>query len=225
MPPERSSHHPFQVESSRKDVSLSFLLGAIFAFALFAAMAAIQLLGDTPELEADMVEKVLVYTPPEVEEIEEDLPPPPEEEPPPELEVEPPQLSLDQLDIALNPGTGGAITGDFAMPTVTASAASLGTEDFIDFSEPDQVPRPMPGSNLDFPRRLKRKAVNGRVVLLIKLDEQGRVIESEVESSNLPEFEKIVASQVAKWRFTPPTRGGTPVRAQARFPIPINISG
>ena len=58
---------------------------------------------------------------------------------------------------------------------------------------------------------------------MIKLDEEGRVIESTVESSNLPDFEKIVASQVANWRFTPPTRQGTPVRAQARFPVPIKI--
>ena len=83
----------------------------------------------------------------------------------------------------------------------------------------------MPGSTLDFPRRLKRKSVNGRVVLLVKLDETGRVIEAVVESSNLPDFEKVVMGQVAKWRFTPPTQQGNPVRAQARFPIPIRIGG
>ena len=219
------STRPFQIQTSRKDASASFVLGVVFAFLLFALMAAIQLLSETPVPEAEVIEKVLTYTPPEVEEIVEDLPPPEEEEPPPELEAEPPQLSLDQLDIALNPGTGGSLTGDFAMPTIASSAAALGTEDFIDFSDLDQVPRPMPGSNLDFPRRLKRKAVSGRVVLLIKLDEQGRVIKSTVESSTLPEFERIVASQVAKWRFTPPTRQGEPVRAQARFPVPIKIGG
>ena len=51
------------------------------------------------------------------------------------------------------------------------------------------------------------------------------MLESDVESSNLPEFENIVASQVSKWRFTPPTKEGTPVRAQARFPVPISIGG
>jgi protein TonB len=219
-----STHH-FQIQSSKKDSSVSVLMGVVFAFALFALMAAIQLLGERPVPEGDVVEKVLTYTPPEVEEIVEDLPPPEEEEPPPELEAEPPSLSLAQLDIALNPGTGGALVGDFSMPTIASTAAALGTEDFIDFSDLDQVPRPLPGSNLNFPRRLKRRAVSGRVVLLIKLDEQGRVLESSVESSSLPEFEKIVASQVAKWRFTPPTRQGEPVRAQARFPVPIKIGG
>jgi len=219
------SNRPFQIQTSKKDISASFLLGAVFAFALFALMAGIQLLAETPVPEGDVVEKVLTYTPPEVEEIVEDLPPPEEEEPPPELEAEPPQLSLAQLDIALNPGTGGSLVGDFAMPSIAASSSALGTEDFIDFSDLDQVPRPLPGSSLSFPRRLKRKPANGRVVLLIKLDEQGRVMESSVESSTLPEFEKIVSSQVAKWRFTPPTRQGEPVRAQARFPVPIKIGG
>jgi len=217
------SNQHFHLQTTKKDGSASFVMGVVFAFALFALMAAIQLLGETPVPEGDVVEKVLAYTPPEVEEIVEELPPPEEEEPPPELEAEPPLLSLAQLDIALNPGTGGTLAGDFSMPTIASSAAALGTEDFIDFSDLDRMPRPLPGSNLSFPRRLKRKSVSGRVVLLIKLDEQGRVIESSVESSTLPEFEKIVASQVAKWRFTPPTRQGEPVRAQARFPVPIKI--
>lgn len=219
------SNRPFQVERSRKDGSASFLAGLVFAFLIFALMAAVQLLSDHPVPESDVVEKVLTYTPPEIEEVEEELPPLEEEEPPPELEAEPPQLSLDQLDIALNPGTGGSLVGDFAMPTIASSATALGTEDFVDFSALDEPPRPLPGSTFDFPRRLKRKAVSGRVVLLIKLDEQGRVIESTVESSNLPDFERIVASQVGKWRFSPPTRQGEPVRAQARFPVPIKIGG
>ncbi|HKK50385.1 MAG TPA: energy transducer TonB, partial [Myxococcota bacterium] len=124
-----------------------------------------------------------------------------------------------------NPGTGGSLAGDFAMPAIATTASSLGTADFVDFSDLDQTPRPMPGSTLDFPRRLKRKAVNGRVILLIKLDEEGRVIEARVESSDLPEFEEIVASQVEKWSFSPPTQNGKPVRAQARLPIPIKIGG
>lgn len=215
----------FHIPTPRSELPLSLLLGVAFAFALFAVMALVQMLGEVELQENEIIEQVVAYTPPETLDLQDELPPPPEEEPPPELEVEPPQLSLAQLDIALNPGTGGSIAGDFAMPTIQASSQSLGTTDFVDFSDLDQAPRPMPGSSLDFPRRLKRKPVNGQVVLLIKLDETGRVLEASVESSTLPEFEKIVSSQVASWRFTPPTRQGTPVRAQARFPVPIRIGG
>lgn len=218
------SHSTFKLPTPRNEIVLSVLLGAGFALALFVLMALAQMLGEVEVPERELVEQVIAYTPPDIEEIEEELPPPPEEEePPPELESEPVQLSLEQLNIALNPGTGGTLAGDFAMPTIAANSSALGTEDFIDFSDLDQIPRPMPGSTLDFPRRLKRRAARGRVVLLVKLGEDGRVLDAKVESSNLPEFESIVAAQVAKWRFTPPTKEGTPVRAQARFPVPIQI--
>lgn len=219
MPPRH-----FPTPAPRSEVPASLALGAVFAVALFAAMALVQMLGDVEVVENEIIEKVVAYTPPEVIEEEDEPPPPPEEEPPPELESEPPQLSLSQLDLVLNPGTGGSIQGDFSMPAISTSASALGTADFVDFSDLDQVPRPLPGSSIDFPRRLKRKAANGRVVLFLKLDEQGNVVEATVESSNLPEFDRIVQSAVSKWRFTPPTKAGEPVRAQARFPVPIKIN-
>jgi len=217
------SNRTYHLPTPRNELPLSLLLGGTFSLGLFAVMALAQMLGEVEVNENTIIEQVVAYTPPDLLEIEEELPPPPEEEPPPQLEAEPPQLSLAQLDIALNPGTGGAIAGDFSMPTIQANAQSLGTADFVDFSDLDQAPRPLPGSSLDFPRRLKRKAVDGRVVLLIKLDETGRVLEAKVESSTLPDFETVVASQIKKWRFTPPTQAGSPVKAQARFPVPIKI--
>lgn len=220
------AHSSFKLPTPRNELAVSILLGVGFSAALFLLMALAQMLGEVVVPVNEVDEISMTFQAPEIEDIEQELPPPPEdEEPPPELEAEPPQLSLAQLDIALNPGTGGSLAGDFAMPTISTSSSALGTDDFVDFSDLDQVPRPMPGSSLDFPRRLKRKAVNGRVVLLIKLGEDGRVLEAKVESSNLPDFEPIVASQVSKWRFTPPTKEGTPVRAQARFPVPIRIGG
>lgn len=222
---ERVHSNPrFKTPTARSELPLSLLLGGGVAVVLFVLMALAQTIGDVAIPTTEIFEEVIAYTPPDIEEIEEDLPPPPEEEePPPELEKDPPQLSLAQLDIALNPGTGGSLVGDFEMPTINTSSSALGTDSFVDFSDLDQAPRPLPGSTLDFPRRLKRKAVNGRVILLVKLEETGRVLEALVESSDLPEFEKIVVSQVSEWRFTPPTKDGRPVRAQARFPIPIRI--
>ena len=220
------ANQTFKLPTPRNELAVSLAGGTGFALALFVLMALAQTLGEVVVPKQDVSEEIAVFDIPDIEEFEEEEPPPPpEEEPPPELEVEPPQLSLAQLDIALNPGTGGSLAGDFAMPTIAATSSSLGTEDFVDFSDLDQTPKPMPGYTLRFPRRLQRKPANGRVVLLIKLNEQGEVVSADIESSNLPDFEKIVAEQVAKWKFTPPTKEGTPVRAQARFPIPIRIAG
>jgi TonB family protein len=65
--------------------------------------------------------------------------------------------------------------------------------------------------------------VSGRIVLMLELSEAGKVLSVEIDSSDLPEFEDFVASAVRSWRFTPPTRGGRPVEAWARLPIPIRV--
>ncbi len=199
--------------------------GVLFAVVLFLVMALVQMMGKVKPPTREIDEMVMAYTPPDIEEIEEEeLPPPEEEPPPPELEEDPPQLSLDQLDIALNPGTGGSLAGDFAMPTIGTSSRDLGTEDFVDFSSLDQTPRPIGVSGFNFPRRLLKKKVKGRVVLLVKLDTGGDVMDVQLDSSTLPDFNNFILAEVRDWKFTPPTQQGRPVRAQARLPIPIQIN-
>lgn len=90
--------------------------------------------------------------------------------------------------------------------------------------ELDQVPRPIRASALDLPPRLRRRAVSGTVVLLVRLDERGRVVDVQVDSSDLPEFDAFVARAVKGWRFTPPTQGGVPVQALTRLPVPIHVN-
>ena len=222
-PPRRRS---FRLPDVKGETRVSLVLGAVTSLVLFVLMALAQLIGDVKPPETEVVEEVAKWVAPEIEEFEEEPPPPEEEEEPPpeELEAEPPQLSLDQLDIALNPGTGGSLMGDFAMPTIGTSQRDLGTEDFVDFSDLDQVPRPIGVTGFNFPARLKKKKVNGRVVLLLKLDENGRVLDVQLDSSNLPDFNDFVLKEVRKWKFTPPTQNGRPVKAKAQLPIPITIS-
>ncbi len=214
----------FRVPAPRGEALRSLLAGGLCALLLFVIMALAQMLGEVQPPKKDLDETVIAFNPPDIEEIEEEEPPEvEEEEPPPELEQEPPQLSLDQLDIALNPGTGGAITADFSLPSIGTSSKDLGTEDFVDFSDLDQIPRPIGVSGFNFPRRLLRQPANGRLVLLVRLDESGRVLDVQLDSSNLPAFDDFVLGEVAKWRFTPPTKQGNPVKAKARLPIPINV--
>jgi protein TonB len=219
------TNRTYRVPTPKGETPLSLVLGGVAAVALFVVMALAQMMGEVEPPADELDEVVMAYVPPDVVELEEEEPPPPEEEEPtPELEEAPPQLSLDQLDIALNPGTGGSLAGDFALPTIGTSASDLGTEDFVDFSDLDQIPRPIGVSGFNFPSRLRKKKVSGRIVLLLKLDEKGRVLEVDVDSSNLPAFDDFVLDQVKRWRFTPPTQQGRPVKAKARLPIPINIT-
>lgn len=218
------SNQAYRPPHDRNEFALSITQGGAFAIALFFLMALAQMTGEVSPPKNTIDDMAVAYVPPVIEELEEEPPPPElEKEPPPELEVEPPQLSLDQLDIALNPGTGGSLAGDFAMPTIRTSGGALGTEDFVDFSDLDEMPRPVGVSGFDFPRRLRSKPASGRIVLLIKLDETGSVLEAQIDSSDLPNFDDFIVSEVSGWKFTPPTQNGHPVRAQARLPIPINI--
>ena len=174
--------------------------------------------------EQDLDETVVAYVPPDVEEIEEEEPPPPEEEePPPELEEEPPQLSLDQLDIALNPGTGGSLAGDFAMPTIGTSARDLGHRGLRRLLGPRPDPAPDRRVRLQLPARGSARRRSAAIVLLLKLDERGgaRVRDRLLEPARLRRLRPL--GQVKRWRFTPPTQQGRPVKAKARLPIPINI--
>ena len=66
--------------------------------------------------------------------------------------------------------------------------------------------------------------MSGTIVLLLKLNDEGDVLDVEIDSSNLPAFDAFVLGEVKRWRFTPPTQNGQPVKAKARLPIPIRIS-
>lgn len=217
------AHPTFRPPDPGHDLRLAVLVGVGFAVALFVLMALAQMMGDIRKDEQQFEETAIAYEAPEIEQIEEEEPPPPPEEEPPELEEPPPQLSLDQLDIALNPGTGGSLAGDFSLPSF-ASLKELGTQDFLDFSQLDQTPRPKGVFGFNFPRRLRQEKANGRIVLLLKLSHEGEVIDAQIESSNLPRFNDFVLKEVKDWEFTPPTQNGKPVNAMARLPIPIRIN-
>lgn len=210
----------FQPPDGDSEFRKSLLAGLGFSVALFLLMALAQMMGDVDRPEDDRIEDLQAFEAPEIEPIEEEEAPPEEEEPP-ELEEEPPELTLDQLDITLNPGTGGSLAGDFGMPDF-ASLKNL-DQSFLDFSQLDQNPRPIGVFGFNFPRRLLKEKANGRIVLLVKLSAEGKVLDVEVSSSNLPRFDDFVLREVRGWKFTPPTKEGKPVNAVARLPIPIRI--
>lgn len=75
----------------------------------------------------------------------------------------------------------------------------------------------------ELPRRLLRRGVNGEVVVRLRLDREGEVLDARIDSSTLPAFDDLVLDAVSGWHFTSPTRHGVPVEAEARLPIPIQV--
>ena len=160
---------------------------------------------------------------------EEPPPPPPEpekppekpepEEPPPELQEQTQPLDLSQLEMALNPGTGGSgLAGDFATSLNTVAASGDDLNAVFSMSDLDQKPRVIyqPGPQLT---REVRKHAPGKVYVLFIVNQQGNVEKPMVQKSSHPVFEKPAISAVKRWKFEPGKRNGKAVRFRMRVPI------
>lgn len=162
-------------------------------------------------------------------------PPPPEvekppEEPPPEEEPPPPdspnnQLSLAQMDVALNVGFGDAMAGGFsvegfATQSDATTVADLGIFDIKDLDKPPTRTRTVTPV---YPPELKRARVQGNVVLMIIIDQNGRVTVDKVVESSAREFEQSAITAAEQCLFEPPMKGGQAVRARYRMQVPFRI--
>jgi len=76
---------------------------------------------------------------------------------------------------------------------------------------------------IEFPRELRTKNREGTVLLLVAVDEQGRVIACQTEDADHDEIAEHVRADIAQRTFTPPTKDGQPVQAYARLPVPYRI--
>lgn len=162
-------------------------------------------------------------------------PPPPEiekppDEPPPEEEPPPPdspnnQLSLAQMDVALNVGFGDAMAGGFsvegfATQSDATTVADLGIFDVKDLDKPPARTRTVTPV---YPPELKRARVQGTVVLLIIIDQNGRVSVDKVVQSTVREFEQAAITAAEQCIFEPPMKGGQAVRARYRMQVPFRM--
>ncbi len=163
-------------------------------------------------------------------------PPPPEEDPPPETdeateipeeappaperEVEP--IPFEQLELALDPDPGAALTGDFSFE-FNLFADTGGAFETFEVSELDQTPRTISRTPPLYPYAMRRDRIEGTVTLVFVIDENGRVIEPRVESSTRREFERPALDAVRQWRFEPGIRDGEPVRTLVRTPIEFTL--
>jgi TonB family protein len=78
--------------------------------------------------------------------------------------------------------------------------------------------------DIEFPRSLRRRKVEGEIVLLVSLAPSGNVANVRVDASDVPKrFDEHVSETVRGWKFAPSTRGGEPIASEVRLRIPIQI--
>ncbi|MEZ5988901.1 MAG: TonB family protein [Planctomycetota bacterium] len=155
-------------------------------------------------------------------------PPPPEPEPeeekqeqeePPELEPEAPPLDLQQLELALEGGSGdGWVKGDFSVKLDALDKKGGGGDALFSLADLDQTPRAVYQPNPVLDAAVRRRAP-GKVYVLFIVEPDGKVVNPIVQSSTDPIFERPALNAVKKWRFEPGKRNGKAVRFRLRYPI------
>ncbi len=203
----------------------TLLLGVALTVTLFLLLPVLQDIGkqkvdtDIQLTSVDTVEPP--PPPPAAQEKKEE--PPPEEAPPPELTESAPPLDLSQLEMALNPGVGDGVGGDFAVKLTVAGAEGGGgmqaSDDIFSLADLDQAPRVVFQPAPQYPPEMKKRKIQGTVYVLFIVDKDGRVTEPKVQKSDNPAFDNSALGAVKRWRFDPGKVGGEAVQFRMRVPI------
>jgi TonB family protein len=82
---------------------------------------------------------------------------------------------------------------------------------------PNPIFSPLP----EYPEQLKKAGIDGTVVLQIKTDIDGNVIEVDILKSAHPELDKIAQETISKWKYDKVIKNGSPISVM--FPVTIDF--
>jgi protein TonB len=120
-----------------------------------------------------------------------------------------------------------------AAPAATDKSASMAPAN----SGNTQLPQPLlMGGELSvscsertaptYPKQSLRLGEQGKTVLLVELDEMGRMITVDVKTkSGFPRLDEAAVNAVKTWRCTPARRNGAAVRSIALQPFNFTLKG
>jgi protein TonB len=197
------------------------ILAAAMTLAFFLLLPLMQQISEQPK-QAYQTRPASVATPPPPEPPEEEPPEPEEQEEKPEMqEPEPEPLNLQQLEMSLNPGTGGAAGAAMKINLSDKTAGGGASEGLFSMAELDQRPQVTYQPSPEITEAV-REASPGTVTVIFIVNKKGRVENVKVKNSTHPALEEPVVEAVENYRFQPGERQGEPVRFRMqrtiRFP-------
>ena len=78
----------------------------------------------------------------------------------------------------------------------------------------------------EYPPIARKAGVEGRVQLLIVVDEEGNVIDAQVVFANPPGiFEEAAIKAIMQWKFKPAKQRDKPIKVQMGWPIEFTLKG
>jgi periplasmic protein TonB len=212
----------YQPETRPLPILRVLLYGLGFSLATFLMLPITQWLQPSPPDKQKLRQfNIAPPPPPPPPDIEE---PPPEEvkqDPPPPLQEPPPPMNLSQLNMALNPGFGDAVSGALGIGGFAVQPDAVADMKLFEVEELDEMPRPVYQVRMEVPNRFRQERVSGLVKFEIRIDEQGQTHVLKVVESSNPELIPPAREAVRQWRWTPPTKGGEAV--SARYVLPIGF--
>ncbi|MGJ8654774.1 MAG: energy transducer TonB [Opitutaceae bacterium] len=214
----------YKSSNMNRSRSVGVILGIVVSGLIFLAIPLTQIFTEYKKSNNEIDAISLAPPPPPIME-EEPPEPPPEEEPPPppEFQPPPPPISLEQLNVALEAGTGDSMGGDFAMPNLTVNKDELGGLDIFDINDLDQKPRSTKQIAPVYPISARRRGLSGWVNAQFIIDQRGNVVDVKITRSSDPVFEQPSITALRQWKFTPGEKNGKAVTTRAETKIPYNI--
>lgn len=104
--------------------------------------------------------------------------------------------------------------------TPTLGLIEMPDLEFYPASELDQVAEPLAPPAVNFPLSLGHNPKPGMVIMLLKIDENGVVLDADIEYSDPPGlYDKAALGPFIYARYTPAQKGGKPVRSQKRIEV------
>lgn len=217
------SGFPSHKQSSGRGLSL--LLGAGVALIILLLVPLTQVF--RPERGAvESIEALELAPPPPPPPLIDPPPPPPpkmEEAPPPELEIPPPMPTLEQLEIGLNPSTGGGLSLGIGVDFNFETESIDQIEKLFGFGDLDEVPRLVREGRFRYPPNAPRGRGEGYVRLLVYVEVDGRISVQKVIEYSHKEFIEAAKRMAEGSRFSPPMRKGQAVRSRYEWPIRVPL--
>lgn len=198
------------------------LIGAtLLASALFLIIPLTQLLGDLNSKTITYREILTLKQPPTLAPPSIQPQEPLEEDPLPKREPEIKALTLNPLELSLNPGIEDALAMGIKMQTFQTELDVVGAiKKVFTFADLPQTPRIINTPRIIFPRELIQRGIKeGKVVLLIEIDERGKAKVLSVISSTHSRLEPVAKGIAKRALFTIPKVNGNPAKVRGEWPL------
>lgn len=209
--------------NQRGNLFANCLLGLAATLAIFLLLPLLHYLESVAKTKSNITIATTTELPPPPPPT--DLPPPPKQTKDldkPEMEEPPPPMTLDQLEMALNPGSGDAV-GDFGFGDMGGDIDTLGDMKIFDLSEVDQQPQVIVMPEPVYPYQLQQSKTSGSCTVEFVLDDKGKIQRARAVKSTNRLFEQPAIDAVMRAKIKPARKDGKPVTCRVRIPIEFNI--